>query len=156
MDKGCYLFTLPSGKTTGPSAPTLQLAGTLKSRGEWVVLLCLEGRLGREAQKMGLEVYSLSPLSLAKWGGKARAIFTSRSLDHFWALLLWGWRKPVFRLWFKSNPPARRSWEIFLSHLPGSFWPPSPSVWGGRGDGDGCLVGWMWGLSDLEKRPEEV
>ena len=102
-----YLFTIPSGKLTGASVPTLQLASGLRERGERVILLCQGGKLAQEARARRLEVASLSPFTLAKWGRKARVVVVSRSWDHFWALLLLGTQRPMVRLWYNATYPVR-------------------------------------------------
>gem|GEM_PF-2061608 len=124
MGRGLYLFTLPSGKATGASVPTLQLAHALKDRGRRVVFLCQKGKLARAAQEMGLEVYPFSLPSLAKWGRRAEAIVTSRSHDHFWALLLRRGKTPVFRLWYKPLPPKGYFWDLFLVPFSARFLAP--------------------------------
>ncbi len=132
MDKGTCLFTLPFSKITGAAAPTLLLAGSLKSMGWRVVLLCRGGRVAREAKARGLDVAGLSPLTIVKWGRDARVIVASRSQDHLWALLLWGGARPVFRLWYKPSPPGDYLWDRFLVPFTRGFLSPFPLDLGRR------------------------
>ncbi len=121
-----YLFTIPSSKLTGASSPTLSLACSLKGTGRRVVLLCKGGSLARKAKEAGLEVYDLSLLSLLRHGREAWVIIVSRSQDHWWSALMWGLVKPVYRLWYKSDPPRGRPWERVLFAFTAGVFAPYP------------------------------
>lgn len=132
-----YLFTTPSSKLTGASVPTLQLACAVNDKGKRVVFLCQGGRLAEEAEAAGLDVCRLSPLAMAKWGRDAEAIVTSRSKDHWWAAVMWGTTKPVYRLWYNASPPGDSLWNSLLTFLTRRFFSPSLFPMG-------LEVGWCW------------
>ncbi len=124
MDKGPYLFTVPSSKVTGVSQPTLSLACSLRAAGKDVVFLCKGGSLAQEARKGGVSVYPFSLASLLRYGKQAQAVFASRSHDHWWSALMWGLMKPVYRLWYRPHPPKDLPWNRILACLTSGIFSP--------------------------------
>jgi len=124
VDKGPYLFAVPSSKVTGVSQPTLSLACSLRAMGREVSFLCKGGSLAQEAQEGGIKVYPFSLSSLLRHGKRARAVITSRSQDHWWSVLMWGLMKPVYRLWYRAYPPANLPWNRLLACLTSGVFSP--------------------------------
>jgi glycosyltransferase involved in cell wall biosynthesis len=124
VDKGPYLFAVPSSKVTGVSQPTLSLACSLRAMGREVSFLCRGGSLAQEAQEGGIKVYPFSLSSLLRHGKRARAVITSRSQDHWWSILMWGLVKPVYRLWYRAYPPGNLPWNRLLACLTSGVFSP--------------------------------
>ena len=144
MDEGPYLFMVPSSKLTGVSQPTLSLACSLRAMGREVCLLCKGGSLAKKAREAGIKVYPFSLSSLLRHGKRARAVITSRSQDHWWAALIWGLIKPVYRLWYKAYPPADLPWNRLLACLTSGVFSPFLPLLDWRGK-----VYWLPGGVDL-------
>jgi len=144
MDEGPYLFMVPSSKLTGVSQPTLSLACSLRAMGREVCFLCKGGSLAKKAREVGIKVYPFSLSSLLRHGKRARAVITSRSQDHWWAALMWGLVKPVYRLWHKAYPPADLPWNRLLACLTSGVFSPFLPLLGWRGK-----VYWLPGGVDL-------
>jgi len=124
VDKGPYLFAVPSSKVTGVSQPTLSLACSLRAMEREVFFLCRGGSLAQEAQEGGIKVYPFSLSSLLWHGKRARAVITSRSQDHWWSILMWGLMKPVYRLWYRAYPPGNLPWNRLLACLTSGVFSP--------------------------------
>jgi len=121
------LFTIASGKLTGAASPTIQLIKTLNSMNVPVKLLCYEGSLMKEAQRKGVSARKLSISSLIVEGEKASVIVASRSKDHLMALAIFGCKKPIYRLWYKKDPPMGFGVK-FIAKMTTQFLCPYPGV----------------------------